>query len=205
MLVFALLYLVFVIQFGVHLGQWDGETPGRCYNSRRLALPNARHPYVDRIYLGITCLYMFVALSLALQLAISRCKVDPAWGKRRSALVDVLIRFCTSSTRIYDRSSTFTFVGNWLDGQGLTSVIWYPLKVSTALPQANPALGLAMLQFPLHLYFIISLRLTDEPLLSNGNDESEWGFGQIYTLIMSAGLVLECCKGYISVYTCLAV
>lgn len=90
MVVFALLYLIFVISFGVHLGQWDGETPGRCYI--------AHHPYVDRIYLGLTCLYPSMALFLALSLAISRCKVDPAWGKRRSALVDALIGFCTFYT-----------------------------------------------------------------------------------------------------------
>ena len=57
-----------------------------------------------------------------------------------------------------------------------------------------------MLQLPLHLYFLIRLRLTNEPLLLDGNDDNEWGFGQIYALITSAGLIVECCKRYLSVY-----
>ena len=198
MAVFAVLYLVFVIVFGVHLGQWDNEIQGHCYDSHHIALPNAQHPYVDRIYLGITCMYMYVVLLFALFLAISRCTLDPDWSPRRSALVKALIRFGKAYT--YDTSSQFTSVGSWVDWRGLNSVIWYPLKILLSLPQANPILFAAILQLPLHLYFLIRLRLTNEPLLSNGNDENQWGFGQIYTLIMSAGLVVECCKGYISAY-----
>jgi hypothetical protein len=58
-----------------------------------------------------------------------------------------------------------------------------------------------MLQLPVHLYFIIRIRLTNDPLLSNGNDENHWGFGQIYVLTIAAGLLVECFKGCISVYT----
>jgi hypothetical protein len=70
--------------------------------------------------------------------------------------------------------------------------------IPVALSQANPILQIAMMQLPLHLYFIIRIRLSNEPLLSNGSDENQWGFGQIYALIMSAALVIECFKGYLS-------
>lgn len=200
MAVFGILYLVFAILFGVYLGQWDDNVPGRCYRTRGLALPAAHHPYVDRIYLGVTCLYMFSMLFFAWALALSRCKVDPAWGRRRSALAAQVIKSCSVYMRIYDRSSKLTPLGNWVNQQGLKSVVWYLLVVPVALPRANPVLTAAMLQLPLHLYFIIRLRLTNEPLLSNGSDENDWGFGQIYALIMSAGLVVDCCKGYLSAY-----
>ena len=200
-----LLYLLFVILFGIHLNRWDYGIPGRCYNSRHLALPNAHHPYVDNIYLSITCLYMFSVLLLSLSLAISRYKVDPAWGKRHkrcSALVIALIKYCNIYTRLNDLPGNFTSMESWFGRLGLSSVFWYPLKIPIALTRANPILTIAMFQLPLHLYFIIRLRLTNEPLLANGSDEIQWGFGQIYTLIMSAGLVAECYKGYISSYIC---
>lgn len=200
MVVFGFLYLVFAILFGVHLGQWDDNVPGRCYRTRDPALPAAHHPYVDKIYLGITCLYMFLILFFAWSLAISRCKADPAWGRRRSALVAQVIKSCSFYIRPWDRSSQFIPLGDWANQHGLKSVIWYFLKVPVALPQANSVLTFAMLQLPLHLYFIIRLRLSNETLLSKGSDENDWGFGQIYALIMSAGLVVDCCKGYLSAY-----
>lgn len=197
MVVFGVLYLVFAILFGGHLGRWDDNVPGRCYNTRYLALPDAHHPLVDKIYLGVTCFYMFGALNFALILAISRCEVDQAWGMLRP-----VIEYCKVFASITDRFSRFPGIGSWADQQGLQSIIWYPFELQIALARANLVLTTAMLQLPLHLYFIIRLRLSNEPLLSNGSDENQWGFGQIYALIMSAGLVVECCKGYLSAYIC---
>jgi hypothetical protein len=200
MALFGLLYLVFAIIFGVHFGKWDDTVKGQCYNTRGLALPDAHHPYVDKIYLGTVSFYMFVLLLFTLNLAVSRCKVDPAWGKRRSTLARVVISISKYYAQLYDRSSQFIPLGSRADQQGLQSIVWYPLKIQTAMAQANPVLFLAMLQLPLHLYFIIRLRLSNESLLAYGSEERQWGFGQIYALIMSAGLVLECCKGYLSAY-----
>lgn len=180
MAVFGLLYFVFVIIFGVRLGQWDDNIPGRCYNSRGLALPDAHHPYVDKIYLGITCMYMFCVLFTALRIAISRYIADKAGGERFHASAD--------------RSSKFYHREGWAKQQELSNQL-YALDASETQTYVSSALCVAMLQLPLHLYFIIRLRLTNEPLLSNGNDESKWGFGQIHVLITSAGLIVECCKG----------
>ena len=41
MVVFALLHSVFAVLFGVHLGQWDSETPSRYYYADDLASPNS--------------------------------------------------------------------------------------------------------------------------------------------------------------------
>ncbi|KAK0737787.1 hypothetical protein B0T18DRAFT_234491 [Schizothecium vesticola] len=62
--VFSILHLAFSILYGQRLEKWDWTVPGRCYNTRLLAMPDASHPYVDRIYLGITCFYMQSSLIL---------------------------------------------------------------------------------------------------------------------------------------------
>lgn len=200
MLVFGLFYLVFIIVFGVNLGKWDDNVTGRCFDTRGLASPHAQHPYVDEIYLGVTSFYMFVMLLLTLAIAISRCEPDPDWGKRRSALAGVLIDISKAYARTFDMSSQFVPFESWGNQKGLKSIIWYPFKIQAALARANPTLFIAIAQLPLHLYYVIRLRLTNEPLLTDGNDESHWGFGQIYALIMSAGLVVEICKGGLSAY-----
>lgn len=61
---FSVLYLSFSIIFGISLTTWNDEIPGRCYNTRLIANPADSHPYVDRIYLGITCWYCLSILGV---------------------------------------------------------------------------------------------------------------------------------------------
>jgi hypothetical protein len=70
--IFMLLYIAFVILFGVRLNAWDDENPGRCYHTENLSNENAAHPFVDIIYLVITSLYLFVSLEKASRTAISK-------------------------------------------------------------------------------------------------------------------------------------
>ena len=53
----------------------------------------------------------------------------------------------------------------------------------------------AILQMPLHLYFIIRLRLSNGVSLGGDSKENAWEFGQIFALVMSTSLLIECCKG----------
>lgn len=46
------------------------------------------------------------------------------------------------------------------------------------------ALGIAALQFPLHLYSVFTLRASNEHLLNSGNTEQQWGFGQIVAVVI---------------------
>ena len=55
--IFTIIYLIVSIFYGVRLRGWSDNIPGHCYEADRIALPNASHPYVDNIYLGITCTY----------------------------------------------------------------------------------------------------------------------------------------------------
>ena len=40
--------------------------PGQCYSTSRVALVNAKHPYVDQIYLGVASFYCFFLLICAI-------------------------------------------------------------------------------------------------------------------------------------------
>ena len=196
--IFLILYLIFAILFGVHLDQWDDNVPGRCYESRALSLAKSKHPHVAKIYLGITCLFMFVLLHLTMVMAILRCKADSAWGKRRAAIVSTATMVPRTFTRHSFAFSLPPLLKRWADKPRLHSRIWCPLKVLLASAKINPVLTIAMLQLPLHLYFIVCIRITNEPLLLNGSEENRWGFGQIYVLITSAAPIVQCLRGYVS-------
>ena len=55
---FLVLYLAFTIEFGIRLREWDVNEPGHCYKTSGIALDSSKHPYVDHIYLAMTCVYL---------------------------------------------------------------------------------------------------------------------------------------------------
>jgi hypothetical protein len=52
----------------------------------------------------------------------------------------------------------------------------------------------AFLQFPIHLYSLISLRMTNNLFLEDDLG-SDWGFGQVVAVVMSGATLVECAKG----------
>ena len=46
---------------------------------------------------------------------------------------------------------------------------------------------LATLQFPLHTYSVITLRISNEKLLKSGTSEQQWGFGQVAAILLLGG------------------
>jgi hypothetical protein len=67
---FLILYLAFVIVFGMNLKQWDENTHGSCYYTRAIATPSSSHLYVDKIYVAITCLYFLGSMLMCSLVAI---------------------------------------------------------------------------------------------------------------------------------------
>jgi hypothetical protein len=64
-----------------------------------------------------------------------------------------------------------------------------PLAFSSVFSSFNmkfTMLYLAFLQFPLHAYSVIMLRISNESLLTSGNVEQEWGFGQVSAMVLLA-------------------
>jgi hypothetical protein len=56
----------------------------------------------------------------------------------------------------------------------------------------------ALLQFPLHLYMVIALKVGNEPHLeAEGDSENTWGFGQVVALVLVIPVLRECIKGRI--------
>lgn len=51
-------------------------------------------------------------------------------------------------------------------------------------------LSLAMIQYPVHIYAVFTLRWANEDLLK-GDSENYWGFGQVVALVLLASSVLE--------------
>jgi hypothetical protein len=151
-LVFSVLYLVFSIKFGKGLEQWDDNSSGRCYTTTGISATNASHPYVDHIYLGITCLYLFVSLSGVI-------------------LANIRLPVLLEATQF-----------------------WSPLKVIISVISRPQLLFFAMLQYPLHLYMLITLRVSNQGSLVGGS-ENTWGFGQIVALTLLAATIMECIRG----------
>ncbi len=136
--IFGLLYTGFTIMLGIRLNDWNDALPGRCYRTSRIALPTAKHPFVDQIYLGFTSFYVY-------------------------CLMVVTIMLCrTPSTRLYYQKNVIT---------------------------------VGILQFVLHVYTLVALRISNQPLLDNVALEDEWGFGQVIALVMLVATLLECAKG----------
>jgi hypothetical protein len=141
--IFSILHLAFSIIFGRALERWDWAIAGRCYNTWLIAHSGASHPYVDRIYLAITSVYMQAALVNCFQhwtLSVSG---------RRSGIPEFVI-----------------------------------------IP--------ALLQYPVHLYSTVALRISNENLLG-GDSENNWGFGQVFALVLVADTMIKAGTAYYSV------
>jgi heme/copper-type cytochrome/quinol oxidase subunit 4 len=54
---------------------------------------------------------------------------------------------------------------------------------------------LALLQYPLHLYFMITVRTANTDLLEGEDQENDWGFGQTVALVLLGLTVLELRNG----------
>ncbi|KAL7783636.1 hypothetical protein V8C37DRAFT_396903 [Trichoderma ceciliae] len=176
-------YLSFSILFGNRLQDWNDTLPGRCYNTRLIAVATNSHPYVDTIYLGITCLYCLILL-----------------------LACIIYHWLLPRLETSDGSQPFlvTTFHKWLELQStfLNTVLPFPWNIG--LPQnieeiAPAIVIIAMIQYPLHLYMVVGLRAANEARLS-GDSENAWGFGQIVALITAFSTVLECLRGISDYY-----
>lgn len=164
---FAVLYLVFSIIFGISLEKWDDDAPGKCYVTRGIALPDASHPYVDRVYLGITSLYLFSSLTISVFVALMG---SPVPNNVRTGAASNGVEIPFMYTIAYFRWSIVT---------------------------------LAMLQYPLHLYMVITMRTVNRGSLG-GDSEDSWGFGQIVALTMLGFTIAKCVEGMWSMLLALA-
>lgn len=60
--VWSVLYIAFVISFRIQLQSWNDEAPGKCYVADSIAMKGSDHPEMDKMYVAITCSYVFFSL-----------------------------------------------------------------------------------------------------------------------------------------------
>ena len=213
------LYLGFVILFGLKLKSWDDEIPGHCYNAYRMSSTKALHPYVDTIYLALTSVWFFLSLGLSAQTAIS--SLAPL-------ILDLYLLpvEAQDQPRNSKRNFSASYATIWnlsLDclGIGLTVLGGYPFpwvigklrqkprwegsvaKIDNLLEWLSPALDqrflvlvIALFQYPLHSYMLFTLRTSNVEYLS-GDSENTWGFGQVVALVLLGSTALECFRAFI--------
>lgn len=140
--IFGTFYTAFAIFYGTRLREWDNQKPGRCFNTLGIAVPGARHPSVDHIYLAVTAFYAYVLLSLA----IMYCRWQEKEQIIRQRQKDILL--------------------------------------------------ISSIQFVIHIYMVIALRVSNTGLSNDPSLEQQWGFGQVLALVMFGTTLLECAKSF---------
>jgi hypothetical protein len=196
---FLCLYLAFVIMFGLKLGTWDDNIPGRCYYADGISMPNSLHPLGDGLYLAITSLYFFSSMAACGMVAIN---TSPQL-QRFLALEHLIPNLDTQMTSlsIFELMSgaisdaiDFIYAGKLSSRELFRSIVQRFRKfIAVSLHEGSPKftiLMLAMLQYPLHIYMIFALRAANDHLLK-GDSENYWGFGQVVALVLLASSVLQ--------------
>ena len=77
---------------------------------------------------------------------------------------------------------------------------------NTRLDNQRSIIIVGTLQFVLHVYILVALRISNQPLLDNVALEEQWGFGQVIAIIMLVSTLLECAKSLegelVTIFSC---
>jgi hypothetical protein len=188
MMIWAVLFLVYIIIFGIRLQKWDYDIPAHCYRTTYTALPKASHPYVDHIYISVTCL--FIAISFTYAISLSFGPQAQMLQKLWSDQIILKLQLITGSVRNRPQlSSTINALANAPLPEIMAALGFQATDLQSFLLQ------IAMLQCPLHIYSIFALRASNEGYLENGSLEKEWGFGQTAAVISLGGNILQFVDG----------
>lgn len=178
--------------FGIKLQRWDDTKTGRCYNSNGVLSLGYHHSLGDKLYLLITCGYFFLSLILCGLVALGTLtwireypvlvfmtaqQESPTMFKNMSAALSEAARQLRDKVQTSEPPRRF---GDW--GKRLDKLTMPSHKLTI--------LSLAMIQYPVHIYAIFTLRWANEGLLQ-GDSENYWGFGQVVALVLLASSVLE--------------
>ncbi|KAI1325471.1 hypothetical protein F5Y16DRAFT_401322 [Xylariaceae sp. FL0255] len=208
--VFLLLYIIFVILFGLHLHSWDGEKSGHCYKTHYISSSQAWHPNVDYAYLVVTAGFLLGCMGLALSTTnvvlqkILRNLTDPLTRPYRPSIfwTRVLHSFNTMNV-LHGGNSLFPVAMANLYKVWRMPRTWVLNLRPDVLADAKHAnlklIIIALIQYPVHVYSLFALRGSNEAYLS-GDSENTWGFGQTVALILVASVILECLRAMVEYY-----
>lgn len=207
MIIWSGLYLGYTIAFGIRLRSWSEDIPGQCYITSGIAAPGTTNPYVDHIYISVTCLWFIASLYGALGLNGAAFN-STAYG----------VRITLALNRTLDRELQ-RLEARGIDTELLTQIV--PLisllRVTTPSTPTTPttftedpdgkqiaALLVALVQYPVHLYSIFVMRAINESHLVQGSSEQDWGFGQVVAVILLGNNVVMLYEGIMSTRLLLA-
>ncbi|KAF3765302.1 hypothetical protein M406DRAFT_67758 [Cryphonectria parasitica EP155] len=200
-LTFAALYLAFSILFGWALSRWNDSINGQCYITTDVSAPSASHPYVDKVYLSITCAFVFIVLFLALPpwwdivtlpyttLTIRNLFLfeDDGWEiKKENIFTDAVEVFVLLWTVL---ACAMADLQPRMISRPFIDQDWW--KALSRNQRQSAVLVPLLLQYPLHLYMIFTLRKWNATLLE-GDSEDSWGFGQILAVVLLAPTIFQC-------------
>lgn len=217
--VFSVLYLAFSILFGIALQGWDDQTLGRCYVTTNISASGAAHPYVDHIYLAVTCLFLFVILIAALP---PLWDLELPWARgfkiRNLTNIPMLLERFKRSGRSRRYATLHSAVTMYLqivsivvgvasafgNGVAYSIVGGFRLFVDDTvwdeLAEQKKQIAVIcplLFQYPLHLYMVLTMRRWNSGLL-DGDSEDAWGFGQVVALVLLAPTLLMCIQAIFS-------
>ncbi|KAK2595890.1 hypothetical protein N8I77_013679 [Diaporthe amygdali] len=177
--IFGMLYLVFIAIFGVRLHSWNDNIVGACYHTRLLSISSSNHPLADEIYLAITSLYFFTALTLSTEPQLQQVvkNLDSLRGKsqgQQSKSWDMMITLI--STFVAGTSPPFSKL-YWARIFRVVSIVesYGPMKVNPLIERTRQLLA----EQTRHIMDLIRHRM--DPLLNRTHSEdSASSRGQLF-------------------------
>lgn len=175
---------------------------------------------MDQIYLGITCFYTFGVLfiSIGVDEAMDRTlkQLETYQQVLQPGLPKGVQDLLTAATAVTDRIHEIqrgipAYVEDLLapfigvaTSRLYSEVALEPLfnqpgrtkgQAAVLVSTSHTVLSFALAQYPLHLYSVLALRISNQHLLA-GESENTWGFGQIVALVMLAQTFIECLRAF---------
>ncbi|KAF2664794.1 hypothetical protein BT63DRAFT_429524 [Microthyrium microscopicum] len=62
---FIALFIALVILLGVRLGEWNVDEDGHCYRTNYTSSSGTKHPFADKLYLGLTAPWLIIVMILS--------------------------------------------------------------------------------------------------------------------------------------------
>jgi hypothetical protein len=149
--------------------------------------PTSRHAQSLEIAPRYLVSYLFSILYLALLVILEARLGD--WNDEEPG--NCYNPYLTTSTSARHPTADKAYVattGIWM----LSSVL---LATFDSAKNIRSVLGFALLQFPVHVYMLVTLRTANQELVEGEKQENEWGFGQTVAIVLLLDTAISCVAG----------
>ena len=133
-------------------------------------------PRISRLSPRHLSLYLYIvlffALAVLLGVRLNEWNDDEEGHCYNSYLVTASENDHPSSDKIY-----LAFTSTWM-------LLSLTMSIFSTAKRVKKVLALALLQYPLHLYMMIALRIANTDALEGDEHESDWRFGQTVAILL---------------------